>query len=99
MPRRRTVPRRRLDEPGVGDTGPRVAGLQHALNQLTGGDLLKVDGQFGPVTAAALAAAQAELGVTGEDGYLGRATRAALRARRDGTGARRSRSVTTSGED
>lgn len=97
MSRRRTVPPDpHPDELAEGSTGPRVAGLQHVLNGLgywPDGGPLKVDGQFGPVTASALGAAQAELGVDGEDGRLGSATRAALRRRRDGAGARRSRSV------
>jgi hypothetical protein len=60
-----------------------------------------VDGEFGPVTGEALTAAQARLEVTGEDGYLGRGTRAALRQLRDGPqpGTRRSRTLTGSTSD
>lgn len=82
---RRRVRTGTLDQPTAGSSGPRVRGMQRVLNELgyAGDTPLVEDGQLGPVTAAALAAAQAELGVD-EPGTLGPATRAALRAKRDG---------------
>lgn len=79
------------DGPTKGDEGPRVRGMQRVLNDLGyhDGTPLVEDGRLGDVTAAALGRAQAELGVTGEDGTLGPATRAALRTRRDPPGPRR----------
>lgn len=73
------------DEPAAGTSGPRVAQLQDILNQLGYADQkpLSKDGKFGPATAEALRRAQANLHVTGEDGFLGPKTRAALRAERD----------------
>lgn len=86
------------DEPSLGKSGPKVTALQRLLNDLgydNDGKPLPTDGEFGPMTVAALAAAQHRLGIAGEDGWLGPQTRAALRAERDkakGGGARRSRS-------
>ena len=60
---------------GVGDRGPDVLRLQTLLNQL-GADLV-VDGDFGPMTEAAVISFQAEKGLT-VDGKVGPQTWAAL---------------------
>lgn len=62
---------------GVGSTGPHVSQLQHRLNRDGAG--LEVDGQFGPLTAAAVSAFQRRTGVTGDPaGVVGQATWRAL---------------------
>jgi hypothetical protein len=60
---------------GVGDRGSDVVRLQTLLNELGAG--LVVDGQFGPMTEAAVMSFQAENGLE-VDGLVGRVTWAAL---------------------
>ncbi|AXC35022.1 lysin A [Mycobacterium phage Priya] len=62
---------------GIGSTGPAVITLQNKLN--TRGAGLEVDGEFGPLTAAAVTRAQQELHVVGDPpGVAGEATLRAL---------------------
>ncbi|QGJ88290.1 lysin A [Mycobacterium phage DreamTeam1] len=62
---------------GIGSTGPAVITLQAKLN--TRGAGLEVDGEFGPLTAAAVTRAQQELHVVGDPpGIAGEATLRAL---------------------
>ncbi|MFA5925149.1 MAG: peptidoglycan-binding protein [Methylococcaceae bacterium] len=59
----------------LGDRGPEVRELQEKLNQTGTG--LKIDGEFGPLTHAAVVAFQAGHGLR-PDGVVGPKTRAAL---------------------
>ncbi|QGH80569.1 lysin A [Mycobacterium phage Rahalelujah] len=62
---------------GIGNTGPAVIALQHALNSR--GARLEVDGEFGPLTAAAVTAFQQSNHVVGDPpGVAGEATLRAL---------------------
>jgi hypothetical protein len=60
----------------VGNVGPAVGDLQFALNSCNGA-ALSVDNHFGPLTKAALQAAQRKVAVT-PDGVYGPATRESL---------------------
>ncbi|QGJ90159.1 lysin A [Mycobacterium phage SheaKeira] len=62
---------------GIGSTGPAVITLQAKLNERGAG--LEVDGEFGPLTGAAVARAQQEMHVVGDPpGIAGEATLRAL---------------------
>ncbi len=67
-----------LPELSQGDTGSNVVTLQQALDYL--GNSLTVDGDFGPLTDAAVKAFQGSQGLT-QDGIVGPLTRAALAAK------------------
>ena len=60
---------------GIGNAGGAVTELQESMN-LCRGENLTVDGQYGPLTAAAMKRAQKALGVT-QDGVYGPITRQA----------------------
>lgn len=66
---------------GMGEQGKRVKDLQARLNAM--GAHLKVDGQFGPKTRAAVVALQRKYGLK-TDGLVGPKTTAALRGQSEG---------------